>query len=88
MFGMHLTVDITNKLNKFYAAICSVLKNKLFGFERVYVHVPLSKCLLIFLYGLDLMVIYIIVLLYKQSLKHGTWHLDGFLVCVNLVQLA
>ena len=44
---MHLTADITNKLNKFYAAISYVLKNKLFGFERVYVHVLLSKCLLI-----------------------------------------
>ena len=39
MFGMHLTVDITNRLNKFYAEISSVLKNKLFGFERVCVHV-------------------------------------------------
>ena len=86
MFGTHLTVDITNRLNKFYAAISSVLKDKLFGFERVYVHVLWSKCLPILFYGLDSMVINIVVL-YKQSLKHGTWHLDGFLVCVNLIQL-
>ena len=59
MFGMHLTVDITNWLNKFYAVISSVLKDKLVGFERVYVHVFLSKCLPIGLlfYGLDSMVI-------------------------------
>ena len=30
MFGTHLTVDITNRLNKFYAAISSVLKDKFF----------------------------------------------------------
>ena len=58
MFEMHLTVGITNRLNKFYAAIISVLKDKLFGFERVYVHVLLSKCLPILFYGLDSMVIY------------------------------
>ena len=57
MFGMHLTVDFTSRLNKFYAAISSVLNNKLFGFERVYVHVLLSKCLPILFYSLDLMVI-------------------------------
>ena len=57
MFGMHLTVDITNRLNKFYAAISSVLKDKLFGFERVYVHVLLSKCLPILFYGLNSMAI-------------------------------
>ena len=54
---MHFAVDITNRLNKFYAAISSVLKDKLFGFERVYVHVLLSKCLLLLFYGLDSMVI-------------------------------
>ena len=57
MFGMHLTVDITNWLNKFYVAISSVLKDKLFGFERVYVHFLLSKCLPILFYGLDSLVI-------------------------------
>ena len=50
-----MTVDIT-RLNKFYAAVNSVLKDKLFGFERVYVHVLLSKCLPILIYGLDSMV--------------------------------
>ena len=34
MFRMHLSVDITNRLNKFYAAISSVLKDKYFGFNR------------------------------------------------------
>ena len=57
MFGTHLTVDIINRLNKFYAAINSVLKDKLFGIERVYVYVLLSKCLPILFYGLDSMVI-------------------------------
>ena len=57
MFGTHLTVDITNRLNKFYAAISSVLKDKLFGFERVYVHVLWSKFLPILFYGLNSMVI-------------------------------
>ena len=54
-----MTVEITNRLNKFNAAISSVLKDKLFGFERVYVLVLLSKCLPILLfYGLYSMVIY------------------------------
>ena len=57
MFGMQLIVDITNRLSKFYAAISSVLKDKFFGFERVYVHVLLSKCLPILFYGLHSMVI-------------------------------
>ena len=57
MFGTHLTGDITNRLNKFYAAISSVLKDKLFGFKRVYVHFLLSKYLPILFYGLDSMVI-------------------------------
>ena len=57
MFRMHLTFDITNWLNKFYAAISYVLNDKLFGFERVYVHVLLSKCLPILFCGLDSMVI-------------------------------
>ena len=57
MFGRHLTVDITNRLNKFYAAISSALKDKLFGFERVYMHVLLSKCRPILFYGLDSMAI-------------------------------
>ena len=35
----------------------SVLKDKLFGFERVYVHVLLPKCLPILFYSLDSMVI-------------------------------
>ena len=56
MFGMNLTVDITNRLNKFYAAISSVLKDKLFGFEAVYVLVLLFKCLPVLSYGLDSMV--------------------------------
>ena len=56
MFRMHLTV-ITNRLNKFYAAISSGLKNKLFGFKRVYVHVILFKCLPVLFYGLDSVVI-------------------------------
>ena len=41
----------------FYAAISSVLKDKLFGFERVYVNVLLSKCRPILFYGLDSMVV-------------------------------
>ena len=57
MFGMHLTIYITNRPNKFYAAISSVLKDKLFSFQRVYVHVLLSKCLPILFYGLNSMVI-------------------------------
>ena len=57
MFGMHLTADITNRINKFDAIISSVLKNKLFGFESVYVNVIFSKCLPILFYGLDSMVI-------------------------------
>ena len=54
---MHLTVDITKRLNKFYAVISSVLKDKLFGFERVYVHVLLSKSLPILFCDLGSMVI-------------------------------
>ena len=57
MFETHLTVNITNRLNKFNAAISSVLKDKLFGFERVYVLVLLSKFLPTLFYGLDSMVI-------------------------------
>ena len=57
MFRMHLTVDITNGLNEFYAAISSVLKDKFVVLiERVYVHVLWSKCLPILFYGLDSMV--------------------------------
>ena len=54
---MHLTVDVTNRLNIFYAAISSVLKDKLLSFERVYVHVLLSKCLPSLFYGLDSMIL-------------------------------
>ena len=57
MFGTHLTVNITNRPNKFYTTISSGLKDKLFSFERVYAHVLLSKYVPILFYGLDSIVI-------------------------------
>jgi hypothetical protein len=53
VFGLSLSVDVTNRLNKFYAAVCNVLKDKLLGFEDVYVRLLLTKCMPILFYGLD-----------------------------------
>jgi hypothetical protein len=48
IFGHDLCVDNTNRLQKFLAAVCAVLKNKMLEFENIiYVHLMLTKCLFI-----------------------------------------
>lgn len=53
VFGLYLSVNITNRINKFHASLCAVLKDRIPGFEHVYVYVLLHKCLPILFYGLD-----------------------------------
>src|SRR5690349_5328199 len=45
--------DLTNRLVKYHAAVSAVLKEKLWGFEHVYVKVLITKYLPILLYGVD-----------------------------------
>jgi hypothetical protein len=49
-------VDFTNRLNKFHAAVGAVLREKLHGFEDVYVHLLLTKCMPILFYGVDALI--------------------------------
>jgi hypothetical protein len=53
LFGVNLHVDISNRINKFHSSLSAVLKNKLIGFESVYVKLLLCKCFPILFYGLN-----------------------------------
>ena len=53
LFCVNLCVDVTSRLQKFHAAVCTVLKNKLAGFENVYVRLLVTKCMPILFYGMD-----------------------------------
>jgi hypothetical protein len=51
IFGRDVFVDITNRLHKFHAAVFAILKNKMLGFEHIYVNLMLTKCLPLLFYG-------------------------------------
>ena len=52
-FTLSRLIDINPRINKFYADVCAVLKERVLGFENVYVCLLiLNKYLLILFYGL------------------------------------
>ena len=48
-----LSVDYSQRCRKFLASVCCVLRNKVVGFEDIFAHVLVRKCLPILNYGLD-----------------------------------
>ena len=50
--GINISVNVASRISKFMDTICSVLRDKMVGFEDLYVSVVLTKCLPISLYGI------------------------------------
>ena len=53
LLGLRLAADLTSRIMKFHAALSAVFKDRIVGFEHIYVHVILAKCLPILFYDLD-----------------------------------
>jgi hypothetical protein len=50
--GVYLKANISARVNKFTCAVCAVLRQKLHGYEKVYVELIIKKCMPILFYGL------------------------------------
>jgi hypothetical protein len=53
--GAFLSVDVTNRVQKFMAAVSTVLRGRVNGFEDVYTNMIKTTCMPFFFYGLDFM---------------------------------
>ena len=48
-----LKVDVSLRIQKFTAAVCTILRERIIGFENVYINVMVTKCMLILFYEID-----------------------------------
>jgi hypothetical protein len=70
--GHSLRVDCKPRVQKFIASVCSVLRNKVIGYENVFAQILIRKCLPVLSYGLEC------VFLNSQSIRSVTqaWNLS------------
>jgi hypothetical protein len=58
LFGLRLNVDFACRLVKYHAVLSTIFKDKVHGFENIYVRIIATKCLPILFHDLNCLSVY------------------------------